>query len=75
MLQKELFPLLMPLRCIGKVKDACEMEKAVGEDEVVFVDGWMVVDEMFQASGCSVNVFVKLLVLGCWKLCGVEEVC
>ena len=66
MLKKELFPLLMTLRCVGKVKNACEMEKTVGEDEVVFVDSWVVMYEVFQASGCSVDVPVKLLVLGCW---------
>ena len=75
MLQKELLPLLVTLRRVGEVKDACEMEKAVGEDKVVFVDSRVVVDKVFQASGCGVNVSVKLLVLGCWELCGVELVC
>ena len=34
----------------------------------------MVVYEVFQASGCGVNVPVKLLVLGCCKFRGVELV-
>ena len=75
MLQKELLPLLVTLRGVGEVKDACEMEKAMGKDKVVFVNGWVVVYEVFQASGCGVNVPVKLLMLGCWELCGVESVC
>ena len=74
MLQKELLPLLMALRCVGEVKDAGEMKKAMCEDKVVFVNSWVVVYEVFQASGCGVNVAVKLLVLGCWELCGVELV-
>ena len=64
-LQKELLPMLVTLRGVGEVKDAGEMEKAVGKDEVVFVNRWMVMYEVFQASGCGVNVPVKLLVLGC----------
>ena len=31
----------------------------------MFVNGWVVVYEVFQASGCGVNVSVKLLMLGC----------
>ena len=64
----------MALRCVGEVENAGEMKKAMGEDEVVFVNGWVVVYEVFEASGCGVNVTVKLLVLGCCKLCGVELV-
>ena len=74
-LQKELLPMLVTLRGVGEVKDAGEMEKAVGKDEVVFVNRWVVMYEVFQASGCGVNVPVKLLVLGCWELCGMELVC
>ena len=51
MLQKELLPLLVTLRCVGEVKDACEMEKAMGEDKVVFVDSWVVVYEVFSVPG------------------------
>ena len=64
----------MALRSVGEVKDVGEMKKAMGENKVVFVNGWMVVYEVFQASGCGVNVSVKLLVLGCCELCGVELV-
>ena len=71
MLLKELLPLLMALRGAGEVKDAGEVKKAMGEDRVVFVNGGMVVYEVFQASGC---VSVKLLVLGCCKFSGVELV-
>ena len=74
MLQKELLPLVVALRCVGEVKDAGEMEKAMSENKVVFVNGWVVVYEVFQASGCGVNVTVKLLVFGGWELCGVELV-
>ena len=74
MLLKELLPLLMALRGVGEVKDAGEVKKAMGEDKVVFVNGWMVVYEVFQESGCGVNVSVKLLLLRCCKLCGVELV-
>ena len=64
----------MALRCVGKVKDAGEMKEAMGENNVMFVNSWVVVYEVFQTSGCGVNVTVKLLVLGCCKLCGVELV-
>ena len=64
----------MALRGVGEVKDAGEVKKAMGEDKVVFVNGWMVVYEVFQASGCGVYVSVKLLVVRCCKLCGVELV-
>ena len=64
----------MALGSVGEVKDAGEMKKAMGENKVVFVNGWVLVYEVFQASGCGVNVAVKLLVLGCCKLCGVELV-
>ena len=46
----------------------------MGENEVVFFNGGVVVYEVFQASGCGVNVSVKLLVLGCCELSGVEFV-
>ena len=74
-LQKELLPMLVTLRGVGEVEDAGEMEKAVGKDEVVFVNRWVMVYEVFQAPGCGVNVSVKLLVLRCWEVCGVELVC
>ena len=64
----------MALRCVGEMKDAGEMKKAMGENKVMFVNSWVVVYEVFQASGCGVNVSVKLLVLRCCKLCGVELV-
>ena len=64
----------MALRCVGEMKNAGEMKKAMGEHKVMFVNSWVVVYEVFQASGCGVNVSVKLLVLRCRKLCGVELV-
>ena len=74
MLLEELLPLLMSLGGAGEVKDAGEVKKAMGENEVVFFNGGVVVYEVFQTSGCGVNVSVKLLVLGCWELSGVELV-
>ena len=56
------------------MKDAGEMKKAMSENKVMFVNSWVVVYEVFQAPGCGVNVSVKLLVLGCCELCGVELV-
>ena len=70
MLNEEVFPSLMGVGCAGVVKDACEVKQCMSVNQVAFVNGCVVVDDVFQASSRVVDVLVDLLVLVGGEVCG-----